>query len=239
MDWPAHEHAHAHASHALSHKDRSDLSPCAQLRLGLAERIGVPHCHLLPRATDALLLAARLLFSPALGERALYPGDEALVLYDGGEIAAAISACGGCPIPVQGDTAEADLGRALEAALSPATRAVAVGDLPDCHEKMQTVRNFCNKYDLWMVESVHTVTDAIHTVCGALYRAGAVGDWSCLDLSALGITGGALLIRDDFVNRLALERLADAFDEKSAQTGCENLQKLCQGAPDAMGGACL
>lgn len=219
MEWFEHTHEHEHDE--VCEPTTAALAASAVLRLSvrLKKRIGMPHCRLLSDADQALRLAVELLFSPELGERALYPCDEVLVLSsDGKKIAEAVSSCGGCPVCISAPENAADLRLILEKALSPATRALIVESLPSCHKNLHTVRNFCNKYDLWMIEKADISPDARCEIDGKSYCAGGVGDWSYFDLSALKIQGGALLIRDGFINTLAAKHLADlrSLDDTAA-----------------------
>lgn len=219
MEWFEHTHDHDHED--ISEPCEAELAASAALRLSvqLKKRLGMSYCHLLFKAEHALTVAIELLFSSELGERALYPCDEVLILSpDGKKIAEAVSSCGGCPICISAPENAAELRLILEEALSPATRALIVENLPSCHKNLHTVRNFCNKYDLWMIEKADISPDARCEIDGKSYCAGGVGDWSYFDLSALKIQGGALLIRDGFINALAAKHLADlrSLDDTAA-----------------------
>ncbi len=209
MEWFEHTHEHEHDE--VCEPTTAALAASAVLRLSvrLKKRIGMPHCRLLSDADQALRLAVELLFSPELGERALYPCDEVLILSPNGrKIADTVAACGGSPVCVAVPESSTDLRPILESSLSPATRAVIVENISNCQENLRTVRNFCNKYDLWMIERADISPNAQCEIDGKLYCIGGVGDWSFFDLSPLRIRGGALLIRDKLLNALATERLS-------------------------------
>jgi CDP-4-dehydro-6-deoxyglucose reductase, E1 len=119
-----------------------------------ARWFGVRECVLVNSGSSANLLAISALTSPELGERRLLPGDEI------------ITAAAGFPttvnpivqnraIPVFIDseltTYNANLS-ALEAALSPKTKAIILAHTLGNPYDAVRVRDFCEKHNLWMIE---------------------------------------------------------------------------------------
>lgn len=194
MEWFEHEHDDEHEAHGIQAEAGS-----AEWRV--AELFGMEHCRLTRSACHAASAAVSALFSPELGERALMPEDEVIVISIGpSRLAAEVASCGGVPIPLELSEPTVD-GPRMEALLSFSTRAVVLEHGDVGIKNPLTVRNFCNKYDLWMVESVGDAWRAHYEIGGQNYAAGAIGDWSV----AVQSEACALLARDGLIG-LLLER---------------------------------
>ena len=142
-----------------------------QLETKMAAAIGVAHCVVVP-AGEGDLLALRVLGNAALGERALMSGEEILVsTRDAEKLADVWQKIGVVPAIYAQNT-----GKALECALSPASRAVVLTHTDGMAQRLETVRNFCNAYDLWMLERMEGVWGISCEFDGVCYAAGVVGD---------------------------------------------------------------
>lgn len=202
MEW--YEHRHEEEAHRAFRPETPDMSPRQRLELRLGRLFGVTHCHLVDDRDVAIHMAIGALFSPELGERAAFAGDEIMMIAaENTSLPKAVSAFGGRAIrPLRSPDEPAISREAMEAALSMSTRAILVEHTPQCLKNMHTVRDFCNKYDIWLVEIVRDVWQARYEICGNSYAVGAVGDWSVCDLARLGVRGAAILTRDDFISAL-------------------------------------
>ncbi len=142
-----------------------------QLEEKIAAAMGVAYCIAVP-VGEGDLLALRVLGDVALGERALMAGEEILVsARDAERMAAVWQKTGACPAIYAENT-----GAALECALSPASKAVVLTHADGKAQSMETVRNFCNAYDLWMLERMERTWGLICEFDGTRYGAGVVGD---------------------------------------------------------------
>lgn len=142
-----------------------------QLEQKIAAAIGVAHCVAVP-AGEGDLLALCVLGDAALGERALMAGDELLLsARDARELAGTLQKAGVLPSVYAQNTPDA-----LERALSPASRAVVLTHVGGVAQKMETVRNFCNALDLWMLERMECAWGLSCEFDGVRYGAGVVGD---------------------------------------------------------------
>ncbi len=120
----------------------------------LADYLGVGHCTLVNSGSSANLLAFMALTSPKLGDRRIRRGDEVIT-------AAAcfpttvtpIVQYGAIPVFVDvslpGYNIDCSL---LKNALSEKTRAVMLAHTLGNPFDIKKVRNFCQKYDLWLIE---------------------------------------------------------------------------------------
>ena len=142
-----------------------------QLEERIATAIGVAYCAVLP-VGEGDLLALRVLGDPALGERSLCAGEEILVsVRDAEKLADMWQKTGVSPSVYAENT-----GASLEGALSPASKAVVLTHEDGKAQRLETVRNFCNAYDLWMLERMECAWGLVCEFDGTRYGAGVVGD---------------------------------------------------------------
>ena len=165
-----------------------------------ADAFRVAHCCLAASRAVAEELALAVLSSPILGERAIGRGDEIIVLgTDPTEAAAAVARCGAVPV-LADESVGGTLTAALEAALSPCTRAVMTARDMDGEGELLAVRNFCNEYELWLIEGVCNGLGRQHEICGKRYYSGTVGDIGTGAFSAE--SGGMAFTRDKLLAEL-------------------------------------
>ncbi len=183
-----------------------------------ADYFGLAHCALANSGSSANLLALSALTSPSLGDRRLKPGDEVIT------VAAAfpttvnpIVQCGLIPVFLDIDPAtyniRADL---LEAALSPATRAIILAHAFGNPFNLDKVMEVARARDLWLIEDC---CDAV----GSTYRGRPVGTFGHLATvsfyAAHHMTmgeGGAVLTND-----ARLHRLVGSFRDWGRDCYCE------------------
>ena len=191
-----------------------------QLEQKLSTVIGVAHCITVP-AGEGDLLALRVLGDPALGERALMAGEEMLVSARDAEKMAHVWEKTGVVPAVYAENA----GEALECALSPASKAVVLTHADGVAQRMETVRNFCNAYDLWMLERMENAWGLICEFDGTRYGAGVVGD---LGVGTLCDASGAPLCdyvctKDTLPAQLARSLRETDISEEAAVRGLQVL----------------
>ncbi len=174
----------------------------------LAAYLGTRYCTLVNSGSSANLLAFMALTSPTLGERAILPGDEVItVAASFPTTVAPIVQYGAIPVFVDVTMGEYNIDVSmLEAALSEKTRAVMVAHTLGNPFDLRTVRNFCNKYDLWLIEDNCDALGATYEFDGVTYFTGTVGDigTSSFYPSHHMTTGegGAVYTRDTTLHRI-------------------------------------
>ncbi|NTW52395.1 MAG: lipopolysaccharide biosynthesis protein RfbH [Chlorobiaceae bacterium] len=145
----------------------------------LAAYLGVPWSFLVNSGSSANLLAFFSLTSPLLGERQVRRGDEVITVAAGfpTTVAPAIQ-YGAVPvfIDVELKTANIDAGL-LEQALSPKSRAVMVAHTLGNPFDLRTVRSFCDRHNLWLIEDN---CDAL----GSTFEGKLTGTWGDIGTSS-------------------------------------------------------
>lgn len=176
--------------------------------VALAARLGTRYCAFAGSVSHACEAAIRALCAPMLGERALLPFDEVILSAACDHaLVAAVVACGALPVLVDVDARGCIDVTRLESALSPRTRAVAAQHT-GCLFDVKSVRNFCNKYDLWMIEHAASSLGEPYDFDGTTYGAGTVGDVGVAYFSEHVPGGGVVLTRDTTLAALVREARA-------------------------------
>lgn len=119
-----------------------------------ADFLGVKYCSLTNSGSSANLLAFMALTSPKLGERRIKKGDEVITVAAGFPTTITpIIQYGAIPVfvDITLPTYNADCSQ-LEAALSEKTKAVMLAHTLGNPFDIQTIKDFCDKYDLWLIE---------------------------------------------------------------------------------------
>jgi len=188
-----------------------------------AKTVGMRHASMVNSGSSANLLALTALTSPLLGERALKPGDEVLTVAAGFPTTVTpIIQNGLMPVYVDVDleTYVAN-SEALEAAISPKTKAIMMAHTLGNPFDLDLVENLAKKHDLWVVEDT---CDAL----GGTYRGknlGTFGDLSTYSFyPAHHITtgeGGAVLAKKISMKPI-LESFRDWGRDCWCAPGCDN-----------------
>ena len=149
-----------------------------QFERDFAKYLGVKYCSLVNSGSSANLLAFMTLTSPLLGERAVRPGDEVITVAAGFPTTVTpIIQYGAVPVFVDVTIPQYNIDvTQLEAALSPKTKAVMIAHTLGNPFDLKAVRNFCNKYDLWLVEDNCDALGSTYDFDGTTYLTGTVGD---------------------------------------------------------------
>lgn len=120
----------------------------------LASYLGLRYCALVNSGSSANLLAFMTLTSPLLGERRVNRGDEVITVACGfpTTVAPAIQ-YGAVPVFVDVTIPQYNIDAAmLEEALSDRTKAVMIAHTLGNPYDLRTVKEFCTKHGLWLVE---------------------------------------------------------------------------------------
>ncbi len=187
--------------------ERNGNNTYTAAELALAARLGTRYCVLTDAFSDACKATLGALCASVLGERAILPLDEVILPTVCDEaLVSAVVACGAVPVfvDVNEDDRTIDVAQ-LERALSPRTRAVAAQHMREGLFDVRTVRNFCNKYDLWMIENAADELGAIYDFDGVAYAVGTVGDVGVSRFAEHSSDGGAVFTRDTTLAALARE----------------------------------
>lgn len=144
----------------------------------LAEYLGVKQSLLVNSGSSANLLAFMALTSPLLGERAVRRGDEVITVAAGfPTTVAAILQFGAVPVFVDVTIPQYNVDvNALEAALSPKTKAVMLAHTLGNPFDIAAVKSFCDKHGLWLVEDNCDALGSRYTLNGVTKFTGTFGD---------------------------------------------------------------
>ncbi len=188
-----------------------------------ARTVGMRHAFMVNSGSSANLLALSALTSPKLGAKALRPGDEVITVAAGFPTTVTpILQNGLVPVYVDVDLATYVANEeALEAAISPKTRAVMMAHTLGNPFNLNLIRKLAEKHNLWVIEDS---CDAL----GGTYEGQALGTFG--DLSTFSFypahhittgEGGAVLIKS-----VALKPIVESFRDWGRDCwcapGCDN-----------------
>ena len=188
-----------------------------------AKTVGMRHAFMVNSGSSANLLALSALTSPKLGDRALKPGDEVVTVAAGFPTTVTPILQNGL-IPVYVDI---DLGtyvaneEALEAAISPKTRAIMMAHTLGNPFNLDLVQRLAEKHNLWVIEDS---CDGL----GGTYKGqqlGSFGDLSTFSFyPAHHITtgeGGAVMVKKA-AHKTIVESFRDWGRDCWCPPGCDN-----------------
>lgn len=192
-----------------------------EFETGLAEYLKMKHCSLVNSGSSANLCAFMALTSPKLGERRINKGDEVIA------VAAAfpttvtpIVQYGAIPVflDVTIPNYNIDVSR-LEEARSDKTKAVFIAHTLGNPFDLQAVKDFCDKYELWLVEDNCDALGSEYFYNGEWRKTGTIGDLSTYSFYpphhiTLG-EGGAVC-----TNNTQLYRLVNSFRDWGRDCWC-------------------
>ena len=144
----------------------------------LAEYLGVKYCSLVNSGSSANLNAFMALTSPLLGERRIKRGDEVITVAAGfpTTVTPAIQ-YGAVPVFVDVTIPQYNIDvTMLEEAYSPKTKAVMVAHTLGNPFDLKAVKEFCDKYNLWLVEDNCDALGSKYTIDGEEKFTGTIGD---------------------------------------------------------------
>ena len=143
-----------------------------------ASWIGVKYANLVNSGSSANLLAFMTLTAPELGDRQIKPGDEVITVACGFPTTVTpIINYGAVPVFVDVTVPQynIDVNR-LEEALSDKTKAVMIAHTLGNPFDLRSVRKFCDKHDLWLVEDNCDALGSKYTLDGVTKYTGTWGD---------------------------------------------------------------
>ncbi len=186
-----------------------------------AEFLGVKHCSLTNSGSSANLLAFMALTSPKLGERRIKKGDEVItVAVAFPTTVAPIIQYGAVPvfIDITLPTYNIDCTQ-LDQALSEKTKAVMLAHTLGNPFDLQTIKDFCDKHNLWLIEDNCDALGSKYLYNGEWRYTGTVGHFGTSSFypphhMTMG-EGGAVYTSD-----AELKRLVDSFRDWGRDCWC-------------------
>jgi CDP-6-deoxy-D-xylo-4-hexulose-3-dehydrase len=188
-----------------------------------AKTVGMRHAYMVNSGSSANLLALSALTSPTLGDRALKPGDEVITVAAGFPTTVTpIIQNGLIPVYVDVDLVTYVANEeALEAAISPKTRAIMMAHTLGNPFNLDLVAKLATKHNLWVIEDS---CDGL----GGTYKGqnlGTFGDLSTFSFyPAHHITtgeGGAVLVKKA-AHKTIVESFRDWGRDCWCPSGCDN-----------------
>ena len=143
-----------------------------------AAYLGSKHCAVVNSGSSANLLAFMALTSPLLGERRIRRGDEVITVAAGFPTTVApIIQYGAIPVFVDVTIPQYNMDiTALDKALSQKTKAVMVAHTLGNPIDLESVKRFCDKNNLWLVEDNCDALGSKYTINGVEKFTGTIGD---------------------------------------------------------------
>lgn len=144
----------------------------------LASYLGVKYCSLVNSGSSANLNAFMALTSPLLGDRRVKRGDEVITVAAGfpTTVTPAIQ-YGAVPVFVDVTIPQYNIDvTKLEEALSEKTKAVIIAHTLGNPFDLKAVKDFCDKYNLWLIEDNCDALGSKYTIDGEEKFTGTVGD---------------------------------------------------------------
>ena len=149
-----------------------------QFEKEFAEWLGVKWAHLVNSGSSANLIAFMTLTAPELGERQIKPGDEIITVACGfpTTVTPAIQ-YGAIPVFVDVTVPQYNIDvTQLEGALSPKTKAVMIAHTLGNPFDIATIKKFCDKHNLWLVEDNCDALGSKYTIGDETRFTGTWGD---------------------------------------------------------------
>ena len=143
-----------------------------------AEWIGVKFAHLVNSGSSANLIAFSVLTAPELGERQIKRGDEVITVACGFPTTITpILQYGAVPVFVDVTIPQYNIDTTqLEVALSSKTKAVMIAHTLGNPFDLKTVKAFCDKHNLWLIEDNCDALGTKYTIDGVTKYTGTWGD---------------------------------------------------------------
>ena len=194
----------------------------------LAEYLKVRFCSLVNSGSSANLIAFMALTSPLLGERRIKRGDEIITVACGfpTTVAPAIQ-YGAVPVFVDVKIPQYNIDvTMLEEALSEKTKAVMIAHTLGNPFDLKTVKAFCDKHNLWLVEDNCDALGSKYTIDGEEKFTGTIGDIGTSSFypphhMTMG-EGGAVYTNSSLLNKV-IRSFRDWGRDCVCPSGCDNL----------------
>lgn len=190
-----------------------------------AKFLRVKYCSLVNSGSSANLLAFMALTSPLLGERAIQRGDEVITVAAGFPTTVApMVQYGAVPVFLDVTIPEYNIDvMKLEEAVSHKTKAVMLAHTLGNPFELKKVKEFCDKYNLWLIEDNCDALGSKYIIDGEEYFTGTVGDIGTSSFypphhMTMG-EGGAV-----YTNNPMLHRIIRSFRDWGRDCSCESGQ---------------
>lgn len=143
-----------------------------------AQYLGIKHCSLVNSGSSANLLAFMALTSPLMGDRRIMPGDEVITVAAGFPTTIApIIQYSAVPVFVDMTIPQYNMDASmLEEALSDKTKAIMIAHTLGNPWDLGSIREFCDKHGLWLVEDNCDALGSKYTINGEEKFTGTIGD---------------------------------------------------------------
>ena len=183
---------------------------CDLFEKTFSEMFGVKHTHLVNSGSSANLLAFMTLTAPELGEKHIKPGDEVITVACGFPTTVSpVINYGAVPVFLDVTIPQYNIDvSALEAAYSSRTKAVMIAHTLGNPFDAASVKAFCEKYGLWLVEDNCDALGSEYTLDGVKKFTGTIGDIGTSSFYpphhiTMG-EGGAVYTDDPLLNKFML-----------------------------------
>jgi CDP-6-deoxy-D-xylo-4-hexulose-3-dehydrase len=187
------------------------------------EFLGVKHCSLTNSGSSANFLAFMALTSPQLGDRRIKRGDEVITVAAAFPTTVApIIQYGACPVFVDVSIPTYNIDCIhLEKALSKKTKAVMLAHTLGNPFDLQTIKDFCDRYSLWLIEDNCDALGSKYYYNGQWKYTGTIGHIGTSSFypphhMTMG-EGGAI-----YTNDSQLKRLVDSFRDWGRDCWCQS-----------------
>lgn len=149
-----------------------------QFEKEMAEYLGIRYCAVVNSGSSANLVAFMTLTSQLLGERRVKPGDEVITVAAGFPTTVTpILQYGAVPVFVDVTIPQYNINvEQLENALSDKTRAVMIAHTLGNPFDLKTVKAFCDKHNLWLIEDNCDALGSVYEIDGVQKFTGTIGD---------------------------------------------------------------
>lgn len=149
-----------------------------EFEAGLGKYLGVKYTAVVNSGSSANLLAFMTLTSPLLRERRIRPGDEVITVAAGFPTTVSpIINYGAVPVFVDVTIPQYNIDVSkLEEALSDRTKAVMIAHTLGNPFDLQSVKAFCDKHQLWLIEDNCDALGSTYELDGVEHFTGTVGD---------------------------------------------------------------
>jgi len=192
-----------------------------QFEAEFAGFLGINHCSLTNSGSSANLLAFMALTSPKLGAQRIKQGDEVITVAAGFPTTVApIIQYGAIPVFVDVTLPAYNIDvTQLEAALSEKTRAVMIAHTLGNPFDLQTVKAFCDKHNLWLIEDNCDALGTQYLYNGEWKYSGTIGHLGTSSFypphhMTMG-EGGAV-----YTNDTQLKRIVESFRDWGRDCWC-------------------
>lgn len=200
----------------------------AEFEKKLATYLEIKYCALVNSGSSANLLAFMTLTSPLLGQRAIKPGDEVITVAAGFPTTVTpVIQYGAVPVFIDVTIPQYNLDFSLlESALSAKTKAVFAAHTLGNPFDIATVKSFCDKHGLWLIEDNCDALGSRYILDGKSKFTGTLGDLGTSSFypphhMTMG-EGGAVYTNDPLLSKI-MKSMRDWGRDCVCASGQDNL----------------